>query len=279
MKVTKKIIRIVIVVVFSTLFCLSLVSCTNMKAVSNFSKLSQKSTEKFPSIAADIHNSCKRRAQYEKEAIDCLEFKNTETALLETHKMLVAYMSSLGTLADDKVVVYDKELDSFEKELIKTNKFDKNQVSAINSLGKIIFKAASSKYVNDKLKNIINDSNENFQTAILAIKDLVEKDYGRIINLEKNALNSYYNTLIKKYGDKEYIAVILAKEKLDEKLEFLKKREVAKDAFKKILENISQGHQDLFEGKEDLSSEELIKKMIQYGKELSKSIKSISDAF
>ena len=109
--------------------------------------------------------------------------------------------------------------------------------------------------------------------------NIVDKEYELVINLEEDALKDYYNTLIKKYGGKEHIAAILAKEKLDEKLEFLAKREDARVAFKAILDKISQGHQDLFNGKNDLSSEELIKKMIKYGKELTKSIKVISDAF
>ena len=195
MKVTTKIVRLFFLVFFSAIISLSLLSCANMKAVSDFSKLSQKSTEKFPAIAADIHDSCRRRAKYEKEVPDCLEFKTTTTALLKVNKPLVAYMSSLGTLADDNVVVYDKELDSLGEEFIKTDKFDKSQVNAINGLGKIIFKAASSAYRNDKLKDIIEESNDNFQTVILTFKDIVDKDYGLVISLEENALKDYYCVL------------------------------------------------------------------------------------
>lgn len=263
---------ILIVIVLTSM---SFSGCTNLKSVIEFSKLAQKSTASFPAIAADIPDSCKRRQVYENG--DCDLQLIAKERVLSLHKIMIGYIEVLGTLADDNLVVADAEFDSLKDSVGNIQGLNENQINAASGLAKYVFKLMAGHYQNKKIREIISENNESFQTIVTLLKIDVG-DYKDILADEKAAIKNYYETGIKKNGN-ETLAIMLAKDTWINKVNAIKPKIDAIKAYTKVLDNISKGHQDLYDGKDDLSSKELLKKIYKQGIEFKKLIGEISKVF
>ncbi len=277
MKSITKLKHFVLLVALASIF---LFGCTNLKSVRKFSESARVSTASFPAIAEDISASCERRQEYVKVdlRVDCTEESKAKEDILILHQVLIDYISVLGTLAEDGLVATDKEFLSLKGEVGKIDGLDKKQIDAISGLAEYVSNLILGIYQNKKVKKIISENNENFQVLVSTMKANVDINYAGILLQEIKRIEDYYDTEIAK-NSQEKLAVILAEEVKKKKLEMLEQKESAITAYVEVLDNISIGHQDLYDGKDNLSSKELLKKIIKQGKEFRKLIKEISKAF
>lgn len=256
-----------------------LTGCTSMEAVRDFSKLAEDSTASFPAIAVDVQESCQRRAEYEPIRPDCGTFEKSKQAMLNTHWILIDYMNALGTLAADGIVVYRQQLGEFAEAVEEAGAFEPAQVAAVNGLANTLATAATSGYQRRQVREVIDENNQNVQQVIGALKITVNKDYRRTLNLEREAIDSYYGDAIEDSRRKEPLAVLIAEEVKEEKIARVEQKEAVIDDYLQVLDKISQGHQALFDHREDLSSRELVVAMVQYARQLRDNVNALSRAF
>lgn len=276
MKSRIKLKHFVVVVALTSVF---LFGCTNLKSVRRFSELATVSTASFPAIAEDISASCERKQVYlGNDSTDCTKELKAKEDILVLHKIMIEYISVLGTLAEDGLVVTDKEFLSLKGEVSKIDTLDKKQIDAISGLAEYVSNLILGIYQNKKVEKLISENNENFQVLVSTLKTNIDNNYAGILFQEKSRIGNFYDTEIRK-NSSEKLAAILAEEVKKKKLKTLEQKEFAITAYVEVLDNISKGHQDLYDGKDNLSSKELLKKILKQGKEFKKLIKEISKAF
>lgn len=276
----------------SVLLFLSLVlsGCVDLKAIRAFSEISSESTT-YTTFTDDYVKSVERQKRYQDEKqfvkLDKIikEREAQRPALLAIHKEVSNYMSALGKLASDEIIIYDKSLDGMSEKIgtIKDKDgnqvFKKEQIDAFGALSKLLSKAATDAYRQTKLKEIIKSSNKDFQIVIATLKQYIEIGYIESLANEKVAVEKYYNTVIKtaKYNPPQQAAIELVLDKFIERKDAIDTKKKAAESYIKILNKIAEGHQLLYDKRADISSEELLATIEGYGKDISTLYKAVKE--
>ena len=259
-------------------------ACADLKSIRKFADTSADSAG-YTSLSADYPKSIERQKRYQEEKYHAQldkEFqkrKAQQPALLALHKGVEEYMSALGALASDELVSYDKSVDSLAGDVKKAKLIDDSKADAFASLTKLITKAATDMYRQRKLKQLIGDSNKDFQTVISAMTDIVGQDFVSSLDNEAAAIDKYYKEIVT-IADKappQQAAVELLKEKWREKKDEVEVKKQACILYVKTLKTIGGGHQLLFENKDKLSSKQVLDSINSYGKDVSAIYKQIKD--
>ena len=110
--------------------------CADLQAIRKFADTSAEA-ETYKAITADYVDSLKRRSYYTqtKTSRDKLtgRIKDREQlvdAILSLHLAIYEYMQTLGELAADELVSYDKELDLIATQLEKANSMKESKITA-----------------------------------------------------------------------------------------------------------------------------------------------------
>jgi hypothetical protein len=274
-----------IIGLISVLLFLSLVlpGCADLKSIRAFSEISAESTT-YTTFTDDYVKSVERQKRYQDESqagkLDEIrkEREAQRPALLAMHKSVSTYMSALGELASDEIISYDKSLDDMSDKIgtIKDKHgnqvFKKEQIDALGALSKLLSKAATDAYRQNKLKEIIASSNKDFQIVITTLKQYIEIGYIGSLDNEKVAVEKYYNTVIAtaKHNPPQQAAVELVLDKFIERKDAIDTKNKAAESYIKILNKISEGHQLLYDRRADISSEQLLATIKGYGKDNNK---------
>lgn len=266
-------------------FALTLSGCIDLASVSKFAAISKEAGLTFPDLVEDMQASCLRRAYYapeskQKEALDgCEQYKSLRDPLIKAHKLLIAYLTAMGTLASDEVVAYDKSFDGLKNTIQTTGKFDKAQVDAIGNIVKAISDAAVNVYRRNQLKKVIETNNSDIQTLTNALKDIVGQDYKRLLSLEEEGLETYYKTNLLNFKPQEPLtALVVNKMRVSDK-EALQRRIDAADAYVKVLDNIAKGHQELYDNRNKLDSKKVLQDLAGYAQSIDDMIGKLRKAF
>lgn len=261
-----------------------LAACADLKLIRKFADTSADSAG-YTSLSADYPKSIERQKRYQEEKHHAQldkEFqkrKEQQPALLGLHKGVKEYMSALGALASDELVSYDKSLDSLAGDIKKTKLIDEAKADAFAALTKLITKAATDMYRQRKLKQLIADSNRDFQIVIGAMSDIVGQDFVSSLDNESVAVDKYYKEIVT-IADKappQQAAVELVKETWREKKDELEAKKQACGLYVKTLKKIGEGHQLLFDNQDKLSSKQLLDSINSYSKDVSELYKKIKD--
>ncbi|MCR4289673.1 MAG: hypothetical protein NUV86_05365 [Candidatus Scalindua sp.] len=259
-------------------------ACADLKSIRKFADISADSAG-YTSLSADYPKSIERQKRYQEEKYHAQldkEFqrrKAQQPALLALHKGVEEYMSALGALASDELISYDKSVDSLAGEIKKAKLIDDTKADAFASLTKLIAKAATDSYRQRKLKQLIGDSNKDFQTVIGAMSDIVGQGFVSSLDNEEVAVDKYYKEIVT-IADKappQQAAVELVKEKWRGKKDEVEAKKQACSIYVKTLKTIGQGHQLLFDNKDKLSTKQVLDSINSYGKEVSDLYKKIKD--
>lgn len=259
-------------------------ACADLKAIRKFADSSVNSAG-YTSLSADYPRSIERQKRYQEEKYhaqldeELQKRKLQQPALLALHKGVEEYMSAVGALASDELVSYDNSVDSLAGEIKKAKLIDDSKVDAFASLTKLIAKAATDLYRQRKLKQLINDANNDFQTVITAISDIVSKDFTSSLHNEAVTVDKYYKEIIT-IAEKalpQQAAVELLRDKWQEKKDEVKAKSEACVLYVKTLKTIGDGHQMLFDNKDNLSTKQVLDSINTYGKEVSALYKQFKD--
>lgn len=252
--------------------------CANLSAIREFADVSTESAQ-YTRLVTDYVGSPARQKRYQPASQhELLDRIATERAaqgerLLLRHRLIEEYMDALGRLAADETVTYDKKLDALGN-AVKGNRFaDAKEADAFAAIAKILTKGVADHWRQKQLKELITVSNEPFQVVVDSLRVVVENGFGGDLPNERAAIEKYCGTLIMQSSDKAGIAAL--REWCDLRLSVIGVRAKAIEAYTQILRKIAEGHQRLYDGRNDLSKELLLRDMNHYSKDLQKLFNTI----
>lgn len=247
--------------------------CANLVAIREFASISAQSAE-YTTLVTQYVESPERQKRFQpSDQYKRLEQMSRERAaqkerLLLRHALIEEYMDALGRLAADELVTYDKEIDALGK-AVADNKFaDEKDAGAFASISKILFRAAADGWRQKKLRELITESNSSFQEVVGALKRIVDQGFTGDVENEKATMQNYYQTLIMSSKDKAGIAAL--EEWRDTRLAEVGARGRAISNYSEVLSKIASGHQKLYDKRDDIDNEELLRQMSRYAKDLRK---------
>ena len=274
----------------STLFfgilLLFLSSCTNLAHIKQFAETSTE-TATFDQLVDDYVGYPDRvmrlqpesqKPALEKIKQDRLDQKDGLKAL---HQTMTSYLTALGKLAEDDVVSYDAELESAAKTLVKSKFVKAETVEASGKISKILFKAFTDQWRKRQLKKIIEESNSDLQTLINGLKFITGQGFLNSLDIEMDAVTKSFNNSVMdlKHRTEEkqippVISLMLEDWKSDKQNAIENKKKLIA-SYAEVLHKIGEGHQSLYDNRNDLSKKKLIAELKKHSISLAEIYKSI----
>ena len=298
---------VIILVVIQGLF---LTGCADLSAIRKFAETSSQA-ESYKAITNDYIRSEERQLYYVKGkerrdrlATDIKKRQELVGALLALQTLMAKYMQSLGALAADELPAYDEEIDSLVGALEKAAFFKESGISAKeltagSNIAKLLARAATDAYRQNKLREVISAANADIQIIIAKQKEILT-DYKRSLVTEQREMIDYYGQVIVKSIPKEYFtdkepkpeyygdiiidakmdppqkaALLLLRDHLQEKLTAAEERKKAISEYEKVLDNIAAGHQHLFANRDALSKDLVISTIKGYSANISRAYEAL----
>lgn len=252
-------------VLLGVLLSLCCTSCTDLTEVAKFAACGKTASTGYSDIVDDFAGSATRRSFYvrEKEKPEVLiqvqKYKEQEPAMKAALKPLTDYLAALAAISTDSADSKGKDAapDPSASDLEKLGMSSKQATATLGLAGKI-GAALTKGYRSDKAGKAIHDCNPDLQDYLEGLEHIVGTNYPETLNDERIAANQYYSDLLDKYGDKEPLASTLLMRQKQMDLDGIAKREQAAKAYVKILTDIGQGHQKLFDAGENITTKELV---------------------
>jgi hypothetical protein len=256
-----------------------LAACTDLTAVHNWSSTSLEATQ-FTEIVATYADTPERLVVYDQGAADFwkaqAKVRDAQATALELQLSLVAdYMASLAALSADSVADYTSDIGTLTASLKKTGQVSDATLGAAGKLATTIANAAVKLWQKEKVGLLIEQANPSLQNLLNGeLKSIVDEDFRRDLKVEAQFLDRHFEDLLRAPG-----ASAAAKAALNEWF-VLRKAEnmrhmTAVDAYVSVLSKISEGHQKLFDGRDELDGVQLVKDLYKLAKEIRNNIKKI----
>ena len=245
--------------------------CVDLKAIQDFAKISSESAE-YTSLVddyLDFHNRQKRYRPAEQHAQ--LEGKAQErmtrkTELLLRQQVIEEYMEALGNLASDEIVDQSSELTNLTSALKNQAGASQAETDAFGKMAGVLANAVSDQWRKRQLEQLIERSNDPLQTILQSLKQIVRDAFGGDDQNEQFAIKSYYGTKIAESTDPAGIAALMEWQEQREKALAVHTQTI--QTYVKVLEEISEGHQKLYDERNDLSSGQLLTQIKETAEEL-----------
>ena len=259
-------------VFFSGLLLLGLTQgCVDLKAIQDFANISAESAEhtalvdnyvEFPN-RQKRYQPADRHAQLDAMAQDRMTQK---AELLLRHDIIEEYMEALGKLAADEIVDQSEELSQLTTNLQNQAGTNPAETEAFGKIAGILTKALSDGWRKRQLQELIEQSNDPLQIIVKSLKHIVVDGFGGDDQNEQFAIQSYYQTKIAQSNDPAGIAALEEWQEL--RVAALADHTQAIQTYAALLDEISEGHQKLFDARKDLGTEQVLQQMQQSVKEL-----------
>ena len=230
----------------------------------------------------------------EKDEVACREWKSVVPLATNLNKTLVDYMKALGDLAADDIAAYDKDYDALQASIVATKVFKPTEVAAGTKLAKFLTDVLAKGYRRKKLKTAIEQQNANVAILTDALALYISDNYASQLMSERNDLDKYYETLIKasllrdaaisNQLDKDkvthdYLSAVTLKQTWDTEAATLQERIDAADAYGKIMAKVKEGHQKLYDNRNNLNSPEVKKMALSYANTIEDLVETFGKAF
>ncbi|UCH82547.1 MAG: hypothetical protein JSW50_08655 [Candidatus Latescibacterota bacterium] len=253
-------------------------ACVDTSAVRRFATVSSTASEQFEEIADDLPAACMRQHRYlaladsqitlegvrSRAEESCSDYVTLARRLNGANQVLVSYLKALGKLAEDKLVVYDKRIEDVADALADNDMFDAEKIGAVERLAATLSNAVAGEWRRKQLKQTVEEANPDVQILVAALRDVIDEDYTRLLDVEGEAAKHYYLGQIKEYGAGEPLTVPLVFEKWREADLAVRDKQGAAALSVKILDKIAKGHQKLYDNRDKLSSKEVHSLLMEY---------------
>ena len=193
--------------------------------------------------------------------------------LLLRHTHVKEYMTALGQLAADGLPIYDNELDELGKALEDAKFADEGEATAFAAVSKLLVTAATDRWRRDKLESLIEQSNAPFQVVVGAMAKTVEQGFTGDAAIERIALDKYYTTLQQEGKDPAGLAA-LAEWRAFRTNELVTHDQAIRN-YVVVLKTIGQGHQKLYETRDQLSKAEVEADIQRYANRLKEAFNAV----
>lgn len=258
---------------------------TDLVAVKNFAAVSQAATDQFPDLAADIYGSCVRSAEFEADPVAqpavagrCDRFQQLTPGLISANKVLEEYLFALGSLAADQRLTYGPALNGLAGEIQATNTFKPAQINAISGILGFLLNAEAGRFRQQQVEAAIQATNADLKVLIPALKAIMGQDYARLLLIEEQTMDAYYLAKLRAGKQQPLLAALMQNQWQDDKTALTQKKAAAA-AYVKILEEIQTGHQQLYDDRDRLTSQETVQAVVQYARTLQPLVKDLVKAF
>jgi len=251
-------------------------SCANLAAIRDFATISSE-TASYTQLVSDYVASPTVQKRYQPPSNAGRLDEQAATRALQApqllflHKSVAEYMDAMGKLAADEAPIYDKELDSLGSSAKNAKLADEKTVTAATTLGKCVFRAVADGWRRRQLANLVADADSSLQTVVAGLQVVTRAFFDDLDN-ERQALHIYYEDLCRLSsqagGDAAAAGVAALKEWRDSRLEAIKARERAINAYGGVLEHIAKGHAKLYAERGRLSDKQLLSEMGQATKQM-----------
>ncbi|MCC7274312.1 MAG: hypothetical protein IT561_16720 [Alphaproteobacteria bacterium] len=257
---------------------LAAAACADLTAIRKFADTSAESAQ-YTRLAQDYaaaplrqkrYQPAERHAQLDERAKVRAE---QVTAILAEHALIEEYMRALGALAADEAPVFDSEIDGLTGAVTKAKFATDAEAGAAATIAKLVLRAAADGWRQARLRELIEQGNAPLQTIIAALRDVTAKGFLVEVTIEQAAARSHYNTLIVSSKDPAGRAAI--QEWAELRMAEIAGREAAARSYDEILARIAEGHQALYDGRNDIGRKELLRQLQAYAKMIQKAAKAL----
>ena len=203
------------------------------------------------------------------------ERKIQAEALKKILSVVSEYMGVLATLSADGTVDYNKnistmntEISSLSARLSVHKRLSTTTLGAVGSIVQTLFKPWQAKQV----KKIIEQANAPLQTILAGeLRQIVTHDFQDDLNTESDMIDLYYDALLND-GHPSSAAQDAVTEWREVRREQNSARLHAVTAYLRVLDNISNGHQKLYDNRNKLDDKRLVQDLYTLGTDLRKQI-------
>jgi len=283
---------------------LSATSCADLTEVAKFAACAKSASTGYADIVTDFAGSATRRAdslrdkQKPEAEADVQKYKALQPAMLAAQKPLVDYITALAAIATDTPAAAGK--DSTAKADASSSTSDSagadaasdptaadleklgmtsTQATAALGLASKIAAALSAGYRSNKAGQAIHDCNPELQDYLKGLEQIVGTDYPQLLDTEKISVEGHYSDLLGQYGKTEPLAAMTTSIQEKQDLAAIEKRRRAATAYLKILTDIGQGHQKLFDAGDKVTAIQLAAIVEPYVADIEKQSVAVQKAF
>jgi hypothetical protein len=263
--------------------------CVDLKSIRTFTDTS-KDTTTYIALTEDSVKSLERRQCYESDSQQATlrslieDRKKANVVLVQTHTILSQYLSALGDMASDDLISFDTSLNNLTSAMgaLKSSKgnnvFTSQEVNAVNKIATLLSNAFFEQYRQDKLKEAILSTNQDFQILIRLLINSTEL-YSQSLQTEKSVTNNYYQTIrmTAESNPPQDAALELLRNVYVEKLDAIDKKIATADNYGKILKKIGEGHQYLYDNIDQISTKQTLAQLKTRGQEIVNLYKVLHD--
>ena len=253
--------------------------CADLSSVRDWSGSSLQGVQ-FASVVETYADTPKRLAHYDADARDFheqqAELRAKQAEALELQLALISdYMAALNALAADDVTEYSRDVRTLTKALEDTGVVSGPTVGAAGKLATTLLEAATNAWRRYQVTRLIEQANDPLQTLLGGeLASIVGEDFRRDLAIERQFLDRYFEDLLRDpEGDATGRAAlnewfILRKEENA-------RRQAAIDAYLVILDKVAEGHQRLYDERNDLAAKALAKDLFKLAKDIRRQLRKV----
>ncbi len=251
---------------------------TNLKPIQDFANLSAESAQ-YTTLVDEYLEFPNRQKRYQPPNrhanLDAMAQDRAaqESALLLRQSIIETYMKSLGRLAADEVVDNTEELANLSAALESQTPTSPEEAEAFKKIAGIVTTVAVKRWRQDQLQNLIEQANTPIQQVLESLHRIVSDGFGGDLQTEEASIQNYYTTLTMESQDPAGKAALA--EWKDFRLSQVHERSEAVQTYGKVLDNISQGHQRLFDQRQNLTKKEVLQQVGNSVKDLRSLLETI----
>ncbi|MDH3505180.1 MAG: hypothetical protein OEZ41_04825 [Nitrospirota bacterium] len=237
---------------------------TNLKAIQDFANLSAESAQ-YTTLVDEYLEFPNRQKRYQPPSryanLDAMaqDRATQKTSLLLRQSILETYMESLGRLAADEVVDNTEELGKLSSALEAQAATNPKEAEAYKKIAGMVTTVAVKRWRQRQLQDLIEQSNAPIQLILGSLQRIVSDGFGGDHQTEEAAIQNYYMTLTMESQDPAGKAALA--EWKEFRMSQVHERSEAVQTYVKVLANISDGHQRLFDQRQNLSKKEVLQQV------------------
>ena len=254
--------------------------CADLKAIQDFASISAESAE-YTQLVDNYLTFPDRQKRYQAsnrhQQLDQMARARAEQkkALLLRHEMIEEYMEALGRLAADEIVDHTEEISKLSQAVQEGVGTGPEETKAFGKMASLLTKVASNKWRQGKLQTLIEESNAPLQVVLGTLQKIVNEGFRGDGQTEQAALRNYYTTIIMESNDPAGKAAL--KEWQELRIAQSSERMEGIQTYSQLLQEISKGHQQLYDQRNDLNPQVLrqLQKSVEEMRELLALVKTI----
>ncbi len=266
----------------SFIVLIAISSCTSVKAVHDFSSLSSKGLSQFEEIPNSFTKHCLDRCEFEsirtfeiKRALDCdcNVYRKADSVTMLIYHSIRGYFDGLSDLSNKDLAKYT--LGVLDTSLITGTfgdiKIDTQQVDAYSAVSNILLNAVAGSYRKKKIKKYVEDANQPIQVLLGKFQFILQKNLEGELDFRKEKLYAFYRELLLNPALNDYQKEKAATDYY-QGLSAIKIQQQRIDFFAQSLQSIVEGHQKIYDERNELSAKELRDSLVIYQSALSNSM-------